>query len=116
MIVLLDAGLVQAAAGLAGAAGRTLAFPSPELVEATWTTQLDAASTAGAITRQLSTAASISGRRGSGEPRGSRSLGRQADRRSVGSPIDQLVQESVAGVVVDVAAPPVAVTPVSAGQ
>ena len=40
LIVLNEAGLVQAAAGLAGAAGRAWAWASPELVVATWTTQL----------------------------------------------------------------------------
>ena len=103
LIVFAVVGAAQVAAMPVGATGRTVAWLSPLLPAATWTTQFDAASATGSLRRMNGPATSKSTRARKTQcfsrprPSSDWSTGQGTDR-------DQLVQASVAGVVVEVAA------------
>ena len=115
LIVLDVVAAAQLAAVPVGAAGRTVAWLSPLLPAAGCTAQFDAASATGSPRRMHGPATS---KRTSERETQCFSRPRPSSDRSTGLETDgdQLVQASVAGVVVEVAAPPVAVMPVSDGR
>ncbi len=108
-------GAAHTAVMLPGAAGSALACASPALVVATWTSQLVAAQAEPVTVNEQSAAVGSENDEASCESHDPGSP-RRSLPASGGDERDQLVQASVAGLVVDVAAPPVAVTPVSDGM
>ena len=118
LIVFDVVGAAQLSLTPVGADGRACACASPEVTAAAWTTQLPAAHAPVTVQGSRNVrAAPVSARaRGRAHRFTSCSPPSPASDRRNHETVDQLVQASVAGVVVEVADPPVAVIPVNDGK
>ena len=118
MIVLLVVGALQAAVTPVGADGTVCECPAPELAACNVTVQFVAAQAAPVVDARRPTRAIGAAMRRVPRLRFTRALlvAVSTPSRLAQEKMGQLVQLSVAGVVVEVAAPPVAVTPVRDGM
>ena len=118
LMVLDVVGAAQAADTPVGADGSTWAWDSPLLPAATWTTQLPAAPAPVTVHGSSNVRATAVRARARGRAPCFTSCSPPscASDRQNHETVDQAVQASVAGVVVEVAEPPVAVIPVKDGK